>query len=183
MARELRPKPGAAPAAAPTPSSSAAPAESEAAGLDPEVDEPSELDDRTHAEFIEIYRDASANIRFSKEQMWRTVLYFTLGTIAVASYGEFTRWSDPLLAYYLLVIVWVFSVASVLIIASLQWWQLAEHRKIDFVTSKWSSFANAARSRKSKGMSDVQRYGMLVVMILYLELVTIAVTRIFLLKI
>ncbi len=175
MARDLRPKLG----NAPTPLA----AEPDVDAVDPEIDIPSDLDDRTHAEFIEIYRDASANIRFAKEQMWRTVLYFTLGAITVATYGELTRWDDPVLAYYLLVIVWVFSLASLLILVSLQWWQLAEHRKIAFVTAKWSSFATAARSLKSKAMSDVQRYGMLVVMVLYLELVTIAVTRIFLLQI
>jgi hypothetical protein len=149
--------------------------------LDPLEDRPSDLDDRTHAEFIEIYRDASANIRFSKEQMWRVLLYFSLGAIAVTGYGVVSRWSDPLLTYYLLVIVWVCSIISVLIVLSLQWWQAAEHRKIEYVTAKWSLFSNTARARKPKLMSDVQRYGMLVAMILYMELVTIAVTRIFLL--
>jgi hypothetical protein len=66
-----------------------------------------------------------------------------------------------------------------LIVFSLQWWQAAEHRKIAYVTRKWSSFANIARAQKPKLISDIQRYGMMLMMALYLELVTIAVTRIF----
>lgn len=155
-------------------------AEPSADPLNPSENEPSELDDLTHAEFLAVYRDASDNIRFAKDQMWRTVLYFTLGAIAATSYGIMTRWADPKLAFFLLAILWVFSIASVLIVLSLQWWQAAEHAKIDYVTSKWSTFAMAARRRKSKTMSDLQRYGMLVSMLLYLELVSIAVTYVFL---
>jgi hypothetical protein len=173
MARDLRPKPGG------SPSPQRAEPEAEDDPLNPVDNEPSALDDLTHAEFVEIYRDASANIRFAKEQMWRSLLYFSAGAIAVTGYGVVTRWSDPQLCQYLLVITWLCSILTVLIILSLQWWQAAEHQKIAFVTAKWSSFATAARRRKSKVMSDVQRYGMLAAMILYLELVTIAVTRIF----
>jgi hypothetical protein len=79
--------------------------------------------------------------------------------------------------------VWVFSLASAAVILSLQWWQAAENSKIAYVTSKWGSFSAAARNRKSKLMSDIQRYGILIAMILYLEFATIAVTRIFLLNI
>ena len=145
----------------------------------PFVDEPSELDDLTHTETVEIYRDASANIRFAKDLMWRLILYFSAGTIAVVGYGELTDWKDPVVSRFLLIIVWFFSVTNVLVLISLQWWQSAERRKILFVTERWSSFANAARSQKSGIMSDVQRYGMILAMILYLELITIAATRIF----
>ncbi|NQW11151.1 MAG: hypothetical protein HQ481_14895 [Alphaproteobacteria bacterium] len=176
MARDLRPKPTASRGNATVDTADNDPPNDP---LNPSENEPSELDDLTHAELLAIYRDASDNIRFAKDQMWRTVLYFTLGAIAVTSYGVMTQWDDPKLTFYLLVIVWIFSIASVLIVLSLQWWQAAEHAKINYVTSKWSTFATAARHRKSKLMSDVQRYGMLVSMLLYLELVTIAVTRVF----
>lgn len=147
--------------------------------LNPVDNEPSELDELTHAEFIAVYNDASANIRFAKEQQWRTVLYFTIGAIAVTTYGQTSHWADAKLSFYLLVIVWLFSVMSVCILLSLQWWQGAEHDKIAYITAKWSSFTTAARRRKSKTVSDVQRYGMLASMVLYLELSTIAVTRVF----
>lgn len=175
MARALRPKPGNPPA----PGGRAGIEEAGDDPFDPVDNTPSDLDDLTHAEFVEIYRDASENVRFAKEQMWRTVLYFSMGAIAVTGYGVVSRWADPQLTQYLLVIVWICSVLSVLIILSLQWWQAVEHRKITYVTSKWSSFSSAARRRKSNFVSDLQRYGMLAAMILYLELVTIAVTRIF----
>lgn len=181
MARDVKPQSPKARGLKPMPGPHGDDSDRVADPLDPMEDVPSELDDRTHAEFIEIYRDASANIRFSKEQMWRVLLYFSLGAIAVTGYGEISRWSDPPLTYYLLVIIWVCSIISVLIVLSLQWWQAAEHRKIAYVTAKWSLFSSAARARKPEHMSDIQRYAMLVAMILYMELVTIAVTRIFLL--
>ena len=172
MARDLRSKPGSSPAP------HRMEEEVEDDPFNPVDNEPSDLDDLTHAEFLAIYRDASDNIRFAKEQMWRSLLYFSAGAIAATGYGVVTGWDDPQLSQYLLVIVWLCSILTVLIILSLQWWQAAEHQKIGFITAKWSSFATAARRRKSKGMSDVQRYGMLAAMILYLELITIAVTRI-----
>lgn len=148
--------------------------------LNPKEDIPSELDDRTHAEFLAIYHDASDNLRFAKSQQWNSVLYFSVGATIATGYGEWTHWEDKSLARLLLVMVWVFSVASAAVILSLQWWQASEVRKIDYVTSKWGSFSTAARRRKSKVMSDVQRYGIMTAMVLYLELATIAVTRIFL---
>jgi hypothetical protein len=148
--------------------------------LNPAEDVPSALDDRTHAEFLAIYRDASENIRFAKVQQWRSVSYFSAGAIAVTVFGHVTDWQDTTLTKYLLAMVWIFSLASIGVILSLQWWQGVEHAKIDFLTSRWGTFSAAARRRKSKLMSDIQRYGMLSAMILYLELATIAVTKIFL---
>ncbi len=147
--------------------------------LNPAEDRPSELDERTHAEFLAVYQDASENIRFAKTQQWRAVSYFSAGTIAVTAFGHITDWRDPTVTKYLLAMVWIFSLASVGVILSLQWWQGVEHSKIDYLTSKWGAFTTAARRRKSKLMSDIQRYGMLSAMILYLELTTIAVTKIF----
>lgn len=147
--------------------------------VDEDFNLPSRLDDLSHSEMCEIFRDASANIRFAKDQQWKSVVYFSIGTVAVTSYCELTEWADELLNFYLLLIVWIFSGVNLLIVFSLQWWQAAENRKIDFVMSKWSTFASTARGRESGLASDIQRYGMMLMMALYLELVTIAVTRIF----
>ena len=146
---------------------------------DQNINEPSELDELSHNEMCEIYSDAGANIRFAKDHQWRTVIYFSAGTVAVTGYCELTDWADATLSYFLMLIVWTISVASLLIVFSLQWWQAAEHRKIAYVMSTWSSSANAARAKKSGAISDIQRYGMMLMMSLYIELVTIAVTRIF----
>lgn len=151
--------------------------------FNPAEDTPSELDETTHAEFLAIYADASENLRFAKNQQWRAVLYFSVGAAVATAYGEWTLWKDPTLAQLFMVMVWIFSLASAGVILSLQWWQAAESRKIEYVTSKWGSFSTAARRRKSKLISEIQRHGMMIAMMLYLELVTIAVTRIFLLNI
>ena len=81
--------------------------------LNPARNRPSELDPLTHAEFQRLYEDASANIRFAKQQQWRTVLYFTAGAAIVTAFGQWTKWADSELAFYLLVMIWTFSVISV----------------------------------------------------------------------
>lgn len=139
----------------------------------------SDLDELSHAETLAVYRDASENIRFAKYQQWRTVLYFSVGAAAATGYEVWTRWDNPKLAFYLMILVWLFSFLTVLQLLALQWWQAVEHRKIDFLAQQWSSFTNAARARKSPIVSDLQRYGMLAIMVLYLELMTIAVTQVF----
>src|SRR3546814_12821172 len=83
-AREMRPRPG----VARQPVSRDEWEEPEDDPMNPVENIPSELDPLTHAEFIAVYNDASTNIRFAKEQQWRTVLYFTIGAIAVTTYGE-----------------------------------------------------------------------------------------------
>src|SRR3546814_9566089 len=81
IAREMRPRPG----VARQPVSRDEWEEPEDDPMNPVENIPSELDPLTHAEFIAVYNDASTNIRFAKEQQWRTVLYFTIGAIAVRS--------------------------------------------------------------------------------------------------
>jgi hypothetical protein len=147
--------------------------------LNPAENTPSELDELTHNEFVTVYRDSSDNIRFAKLQQWRAILYFSFGAAAVTGFSEWTGWRDDKLSFYLLVMVWLFSLLTVLLLLAMQWWQGVEHAKIDYVTSKWSSFTNAARGRKSSLVSDLQRYGMLGMMILYLELASIAVTQVY----
>ena len=149
----------------------------------PQEDSPSELEETTHSEFLAIYADASENLRFAKHHQWRAALYFLSVPRPQRVTENGPTGKHPSLAQLLLIMVWIFSFASVGVILSLQWWQSAEASKIDYVTSKWSSFSTAARRRKSKLISDLQRYSMMIAMILYLELVTIAVTPIFLINI
>ena len=118
--------------------------------LDPAEDEPSLLNEFTHAEFQRVYEDASANIRFAKQQQWHTIVYFSAGAIAAVAYGHVTAWSDQQLIFYLMLLIWFLSLISALVVLSLQWWQGAEHRKIDYIASKWSCFVNAARAQVSQ---------------------------------
>src|SRR3546814_11305252 len=94
IAREMRPRPG----VARQPVSRDEWEEPEDDPMNPVENIPSELDPLTHAEFIAVYNDASPNIRFAKEQQWRTVLYFTIAAIAVTTYGEISNWADPQLS-------------------------------------------------------------------------------------
>lgn len=146
---------------------------------DPAEDRPSELDPLTHAEFIAQYEDAGENIRFAKLHQWRMLVYFTAAATLAVIYGHASLWREKDLLGFILFLVWGASVISILIICSLQWWQSNESEKIQFIKSKWSSFTGAASKRKSKLVGDIHRYGMLLAMVLYIEMVTFAVSRIY----
>ena len=147
--------------------------------MNPEEDQPSELDPLTHAEFITQYEDAGKNIRFAKLHQWRMVITFTVGAFALVAYGEATSWRDSELLRFLLYMLWAASIANVFIICSLQWWQANEQDKIKYLKSKWSSFTQAASLRKSSLVGDIHRYGMLAIMILYIEMVMFGVTKVY----
>lgn len=135
------------------------------------------LDDRGHAELLALHADATQNIRFAKAQQWRMLVYFTVLCAAVVAIGVYLRWSDPALITMLFYATWVFSVATMVTLALLQVWQGAEHRKISYITHHFSDIARAALRRKSRRSGDFHRYLMLALMLLYVELATLAVSR------
>ena len=88
--------------------------------------------------------------RVGQQQQWHTIVYFSAGAIAAVAYGHVTAWSDQQLIFYLMLLIWFLSLISALVVLSLQWWQGTEHRKIDYIASKWSCFVNAARAQVSQ---------------------------------
>lgn len=136
-----------------------------------------EVDEAAHAELVELYKDSVENMRFAKSQQWRTLIYFTALIAAAVSVGVFLRWGDKTLVGFLFYSVWFFSIASVIVLAVLQSWQGSEQRKISFITSHFSEVARAALRRKSSMVGDIHRYIILVLMIVYVELATIAVAK------
>ena len=135
------------------------------------------LDERGHAELLAIYHDASENLRFAKSQQWRTLVYFTAICTAVVTIGVVLRWGDSTLVAFLLYATWFFSVGTAVVLIMLQSWHGAEHARIEFCAGHFTEVGRAAMRRKPRRRGDVHRYILLALMLVYVELVTISVTR------
>ncbi|UUX49718.1 hypothetical protein NUH88_20255 [Nisaea acidiphila] len=136
-----------------------------------------ELDAETRHEFITLYTDASANIRFAKSQQWHMLIYFSALCIGVVAVGVWLRWGDVSLIAFLFYLVWLFSFATVGSLLMLQSWQSSEAKKQAFIRSYMGELTRAALAQKSRVTGDVHRYVMLAFMLLYVEMATLAVSR------
>ncbi len=139
--------------------------------------EASLLDDLTHAEFLTLWRQSAENIRYAKSMQWSVLVYFTAICAIAVTIGVYLRWGDPTLIGFLFYLTWFFSISSVIMLISLQSWQAGEQRRIDFVTSKLASWTRKTLGIRSRLAGDFQRYAILGLMILYIEMTTFAVTR------
>jgi len=136
-----------------------------------------ELDAETRREFIALYTDASANLRFAKAQQWHTLVYFSALCVGVVAVGVWLRWGDVSLIAFLFYLLWIFSLATVGTILMLQSWQSSEAKKQDFIRAHLGELTRAALAQKSRVTGDVHRYLMLAFMLLYVEMATLAVSR------
>ncbi|WP_339851208.1 hypothetical protein [uncultured Nisaea sp.] len=136
-----------------------------------------DIDSDTRQEFLFLYTDASANIRFAKAQQWRTLIYFSALCVGVVAVGVWLRWGDVSLVRFLFYLVWVFSLATVGTILMLQSWQSSEAKKQAFMRAHFDELTRSALAQKSRFTSDVHRYIMLGFMLFYVEMATFAVSR------
>ena len=135
------------------------------------------IDDRGHAELLLLYRDAARNILFAKAHQWQMLVYFTVICAAVIGIGVYLGWRDSGLIALLFYATWLSSVATVVTLVFLQIWQGAEHRKIAYIVHRFGDAARATLKRKSRSGGDFHRYLMLGLMMLYVELASLAVSR------
>lgn len=136
-----------------------------------------DIDSDTRQEFLALYTDASENIRFAKAQQWHTLIYFSALCVGVVAVGVWLRWGDVSLIKFLFYLVWLFSLATVGTILMLQSWQGSEAKKQAFMRAHLGELTRTAMAQKSRFTSDVHRYIMLGVMLLYVEMATFAVSR------
>tara|TARA_R110000868_G_scaffold296171_2_gene556429 strand:+ start:385 stop:894 length:510 start_codon:yes stop_codon:yes gene_type:complete len=136
-----------------------------------------DIDSETRQEFLALYTDASANIRFAKAQQWHTLIYFSALCVGVVAVGVWLRWGDVSLVRFLFYLVWVFSLATVGTILMLQSWQSSEAKKQTFMRVHFDELTRMAMAQKSRFTSDVHRYIMLGFMLFYVEMATFAVSR------
>ncbi|MFN4310146.1 MAG: hypothetical protein ACK4FK_06080 [Ferrovibrio sp.] len=137
---------------------------------------PSELDDATHAEFRMLYDIAAQNVLFAKRQQWRVVEYFTLLGLALVAIGATIPFAPDVARFISGFLVFVGAV-SVAVILMLQSWQGNEHAKMAYLVGDFSNLARSALRRKPKLASDLHRYFILAVMLLYIVVLDVVIFR------
>ena len=137
--------------------------------------EPSSLDELSHAEMIALYRESTDTMRFAKHLQWWTVgstLLVFGGLIGIAKLVSADRGYTDLLTW--IVILLTMSVIFTLIVY--QFWQHTESLKINEVSKHMSSLFTHVRKIKSYREANIHRYLLLTFMVLTLILGAI-VTR------
>lgn len=137
---------------------------------------PTELDDASHAEFRMLYDIAAQNVLFAKRQQWRVVEYFTLLGLALVAIGTAMPFAPDVARFVAGFLVFVGAV-SVAVIVMLQSWQGNEHAKMAYLVGDFSNLARSALRRKPKLSSDVHRYFILLVMLLYIVVLDVVIFR------
>ena len=131
---------------------------------EPLVVEPSDLDELTHAEMLELYRGSTEQIRFAKHQQWGTLggtlaLFVLLGL--VGDYASKTGFLFKLA----LIISLVLSVGAIYSLIIYQFWQNSEREKLALIASRLSNLARQVRGVVTERERNVHRYVLLFFMV------------------
>ncbi len=126
--------------------------------------EPSSLDDLSHAELCMLYKESTESIRFTKTQQWGTVgatLLLFGGMITIAHFAP----PGSRLEGYLSGSTIVIACVAIFVLIIYQFWQYNEVRKITYMAKQFSSLLREVRSLKSASEGNFHRYTFLIFMI------------------
>ncbi len=144
-------------------------AETDDTGAEPMVVEPSELDELTHAEMLELYRASADTIRFAKHQQWGTLG----GTLAVfvllGLTGDYAA-KTGFLFKLCIAISLVVSVGAIYSMIIYQFWQNAERDKMNIIVERFSNLTRLIRGYVSDRERNFHRYVLLFFMIVSIML-------------
>lgn len=136
----------------------------------------SELDDLTHAEYRLLYDEAARNVLFAKRQQWRLLEYFTVLAVALLAVGITMPFAPDMARFVSGLLVFI-GIAVIAVLLMLQSWQGNEHAKMAYLVGDLSNFARTARRLKPKTSSDVHRYIILGIMLLYVVVLCMVAIR------
>ena len=125
---------------------------------------PSELDELTHAEMLELYRNSSDQIRFAKHQQWATLLgalaiFVLLGVIGDRAYA------GTFLFKLVVLISIVLSVGAIYSLIIYQFWQGAERERLNLISARLSNILRTVRGVVSERERNVHRFVLLFFMV------------------
>ena len=121
---------------------------------------PSNLDDLTHAEIQMLYAESTKTLRFVKTLQWKTVgakLLIDLALIMIAVSVN----ADQKLINVFMAITLLITAATILVLVFYQFWMHNEMRKINRMESQLSSLFKSIRAMKSSKEGNIHRYTLL----------------------
>jgi hypothetical protein len=126
--------------------------------------EPSELDELTHAEMLELYRASTETTRFAKHQQWGTLagilgLFVLLGVV-----GDYASKAGFLFKLCIIISL-VLSVVGIYSLVIYQFWQNAEREKMNLIAERFSNLTRHIRGLVTERERNFHRYVLLFFMI------------------
>lgn len=127
-------------------------------------DEPSSLEESTHAELLMMYNECALSIRFAKHQQWQSmggILALFVLLAVYASYVGDSVWAlKSTIAFSLLA-----SIGGIYALMIYQFWQNTEREKLAYISARFSSTFRLVRGLTNRRESDFQRYILLFFMV------------------
>ncbi len=129
--------------------------------------EPSNLDELTHAEMRLLYEESTTSIRFAKYLQWWTVGSTLVVDGAFLAIAKFVS-TDMDYANKLTAMIIVLTTAVIATLIIYQFWQYTELMKIEKISKLFSTAFQNVRQTKSRLEANIHRYLLLLFMILTL---------------
>lgn len=126
--------------------------------------EPSSLDDNTHAEMRLLYDESAETIRFAKRFQWWTVGSTLLVFAGIVALTKIIPHHEKF-AHNMVGAVIVLAMGCVLTLVIHQSWQHTEMAKIDEIEKNFSTLFARVRGIKSRREANIHRYLLLLFMI------------------
>jgi hypothetical protein len=126
--------------------------------------EPSDLDELTHAEMLELYRSSADTIRFAKHQQWGTLLGSLGLFVLLGLTGDYAA-KTGFLFKLCIIISLVLSVGAIYSLIIYQFWQNAEREKMNLIAERFSNLTRMIRGLVTERERNFHRYVLLFFMI------------------
>ncbi|MBI2256553.1 MAG: hypothetical protein HYU58_18165 [Proteobacteria bacterium] len=126
--------------------------------------EPSDLDELTHAEMLELYRSSSDTIRFAKHQQWGTLLSSFGLFVLLGLTGDYAA-KTGFLFKLCIIISLVLSVGAIYSLVIYQFWQNAEREKMNLIAERFSNLTRMIRGLVTERERNFHRYVLLFFMV------------------
>ena len=131
--------------------------------------EPSDLDERTHAEMLELYRTSSDTIRFAKHQQWGTLIGALGLFVLLGLTGDYASKTGFLFKLCIIVSL-VLSVGAIYSLIIYQFWQNSEREKLRLISKRFSNLTRVIFNLVSERERNFHRYVLLFFMIISIVL-------------
>ncbi|MDY0872914.1 hypothetical protein [Dongia rigui] len=126
--------------------------------------EPSDLDELTHAEMLELYRASADTIRFAKHQQWGTLLGSLGLFVLLGLTGDYASKAGFLFKLCMIISL-VLSVGAIYSLVIYQFWQNAEREKMNLIAERFSNLTRMIRGLVTERERNFHRYVLLFFMI------------------
>ncbi len=124
----------------------------------------SDLDDKTHAEMLMMYRECADSVRFAKSQQWTTTAGALLLFGALGVLGEFGP-HYGFMIHAIIIISMIVSGATIYALAIFQFWQQAERGKLNMISERFSNVLRDVRAFLPPREANIHRYILLFFML------------------